>query len=244
MHPLHSGQSDEEEKDRCHLFRFLESLRLHQSEFITIEQVSSMNDLGVLFDNYLTFRNHVQKASKLWNALGAAKKFCHEIKNRRLIMKIFFTYLRPHIDHASVIWNTNTIGANALFERILRKTTAYAVNNRRYDHPDYINYEERLRQLDLLSISKRLQQMNVVLVLKMIRNELLTNLNEELRNNTQEARPGLRNPLLFGNFQSRFNSKHFMHILMNDDNNLRGTLNSNITTNTNKKNILLYLLTN
>lgn len=122
-----------------------------------IERSTSVRDLGVYFDNKLTFKIHheyVLERSRM--AYGASYRFAVGFGNRRILLLIFNVYIRPIMEYASIIWTGNSITLDSKLEEILRKTSRFVLASPHRPHlPGYVNYEERLGILRELPLRTR-----------------------------------------------------------------------------------------
>lgn len=63
-----------------------------------IQQLPTVRDLGVIFDQKLTFKSHIdQLIIKMRSLYGAAFRFCKDISNFTALPKIVMTYIVPVI---------------------------------------------------------------------------------------------------------------------------------------------------
>lgn len=133
-----------------------------------------IKDLGILFDEKLSFKNHVQtaitRASKL---LGFICRSLKPFRNIQTHKTLFYTYVRSILEYGSNIWNpyyhiyTNTI------ENIQRKFTrilCYKFNIPRD------TYEDRLKNLDMISLYHRRLYFDELLLCKIVSGKLDTEL--------------------------------------------------------------------
>lgn len=92
------------------------NLRQYYIGTAVIEEVKQHTDLGVLFENELTFKPHIdQLTSKMRSLYGAAYRFAKEIGHMRILKKI----TTPVLEYSSIVWDQHRIGCNVQLERVL-----------------------------------------------------------------------------------------------------------------------------
>lgn len=108
------------------------AINLHQYYIGTdrIQQVQEFKDLGIVFDEKLTFIPHIDDlTTKMRSLYGAAYRFAREINNFPSIVKIVQTYITPVLEYGSIIWNQDRKGCkcvlNAFFTSRLVLLSVY-----------------------------------------------------------------------------------------------------------------------
>lgn len=147
-----------------------------------ITKVKEMRDLGVLFDDKLTFDNHIAMlANKASRITAMAYKFAKEISMPSINMKIIQTYLVPILEYASVVWYpTKTRNIKALEKSLQYATRAQLKSPYRNDHPEYKSYPDRLAELNLLSMEERRNVQLIKFTSKLCRNEIKSTIGRTL----------------------------------------------------------------
>lgn len=122
-----------------------------------LERETCVRDLGVLFDAKLSFQRHHQYVNERCSkAYGAAYRFALDLGSRRMLLVIFNIYIRPILEYAAVIWTGKSITRDGKLEETLRKATRYALAApHRPNQVGYMTYENRLLQLEQLSLRTR-----------------------------------------------------------------------------------------
>lgn len=65
-----------------------------------IKRVKETSDLGIIFDEKLTFLPHIQRIYERCRIiLHQGIKLCREMNNREMIIKIYSVYIQPLIDY-------------------------------------------------------------------------------------------------------------------------------------------------
>ena len=114
-----------------------------------ISTCTQEKDLGVIFDQHLSFETHIQTAiNKANKVLGIIKRtFTH--MDSDTFLRLYKTMVRPHLEYGNAVWGPHHIGLSQDMERVQRRATRLvpACNG--------MSYEERLRFLDLFSLKYR-----------------------------------------------------------------------------------------
>ena len=112
-----------------------------------IKTVSSITDLGVLYDRQLNFRDHYQsvvsKSNKAIFMLSKHFKFSsHKIK-----LMLYKTYILPIVNYASSVWNPTKVRDIAFVEKVQRHATKYFILRN-----SNLNYYDRISNCNLITL--------------------------------------------------------------------------------------------
>lgn len=78
-----------------------------------MERVRAMRDLGVIFDNKLTFNKHIDaKIAKAFSMLGFLKRICYDFTSLIALNTVYCSLVRSQLESASVVWSP--IGVNQI----------------------------------------------------------------------------------------------------------------------------------
>ena len=96
--------------DKCHVFttgnpskiKYVHAYAIGDS---VLELVSSEKDLGVVFDNTLSFEEHiVNKVKKANSMVGMIRRsFLH--LSPEMFSTLYITFVRPHREYAHAVWS-------------------------------------------------------------------------------------------------------------------------------------------
>jgi hypothetical protein len=122
-----------------------------------LEFVDSHRDLGVVVDNQLRFHGHVRDIVR--RAAGLCSSLLRSTVNRspEFMVTIFVTHVWPIIDnYCSCVWNVGFVEDMHLMESVHRRWTKqeYGLSN--------VDYNARLRALDLFSIRGRVLRAGLI----------------------------------------------------------------------------------
>ena len=99
--------------------------------------------LGVILDNKLTWRQHIENIKNKNNkGLGIIKKMRHFLKKDTLV-SLFYAFLKPYIDYGSLTWGGNANTHLLKLKQTLNKAMKIMAFRSKYESakPLYISYK-------------------------------------------------------------------------------------------------------
>ena len=114
-----------------------------------IAQVETVNDLGVLINSKLNFKNHIHQIVNKANQRKSLIFRCFLTRNPSHLKRAFITYTRPLLEYASTVWSPSYITEIFLIESVQRDFT------KRIPGLSHLSYHERLSALGLQSLEHR-----------------------------------------------------------------------------------------
>jgi hypothetical protein len=111
-----------------------------------IEEISSVRDLGVVFQTNLLFSSHIDYiCSKALRVLGFINRNTKGFKNELCLTTLFTSLVRPILEYCSVLWNPSQTGLVEMIERVQRRFLRLIAYKR--------NINFNINQIELTSIS-------------------------------------------------------------------------------------------
>ena len=125
-----------------------------------LDHVCSEKDLGVTFDNDLSFEKHLFNQVKKANSMvGLIKRsFFHLTPD--LFRELYVTFVRPHLEYAQVIWSPKLRKHSELLEGVQRRAT------RIVEACKHQPYSNRLQQIGIPTLEYRRSVGDMVEVFK------------------------------------------------------------------------------
>lgn len=135
-----------------------------------------VKDLGILFDEKLSFINQVNsmvhRASKLLGFIFRSLKPFTKISTH---LTLFYSYIRNLLEYGSQIWNTYYHTYTNTIENIQRKFTRMICYKFKMPRG---TYQSRLKSLNMISLFHRRVYIDEVLLYKIVSGKLVTNITD------------------------------------------------------------------
>ena len=131
-----------------------------QNDQQKIAECTEEKNLGVTFDPKLTFDVHIHNVvSKANRMLGIIKR-TFMCLNKDSFLKLYKSFVRPHLEYANVIWAPYLKRQSIYIENVQRRAT------RLLKFCAGLSYEERLRSLHLHSLKGRRDRGDLIQIYK------------------------------------------------------------------------------
>lgn len=143
---------------KCTVMSYRKSQALFQFPYsinnVTLMYVSSCRDLGVIFDNRLTFKNHLANiTASAFKTLGFVVRTTKNFKNINAIKILYFALVRTKLEYASIVWSPIYKKQILEIEKVQRKFIKYLLFKISGEYPargtDYLDLCERVKMLTL-----------------------------------------------------------------------------------------------
>ena len=151
--------------DKCHVLTLGEHHNIMHTQRYTIEgkeleHVFEEKDLGVTIDSRLQFDEHVaEKIKKANNMVGLIRRSFSYLDGH-LFKKLFTTFVRPHLEYAQSVWSPHLQKYINAIEKVQIRATKLV------DGLKHLEYEERLKKLDLPTLAHRRTRGDLIEVFK------------------------------------------------------------------------------
>ena len=129
-----------------------------------IAEVKEEKDLGVLIDNQLNFRGHVQHQVNEANVGLGSVRHTFKYLDHLSIKILYKSLIRPHLEYATVIWSPQSKRMKDAIEQVQRRATRLVVGM------DKLSYSQRLRKLELPTLEFRRQRADQIQIFKLTHN--------------------------------------------------------------------------
>ena len=136
----------------------------HDNKTYILDQLSSINDLGVTFDSKLSFKDHIsQKINKAYSILGIIKRNFIHMDEISFIL-LYKTMVRPHLEYANSVWCPYKKGDIKDIEKVQKRATKLVIKFKGMSYPD------RLLHLKLPTLKYRRLRGDMIEVFKITHN--------------------------------------------------------------------------
>lgn len=157
-----------------------------------LEKKTSFCDLGVMFDMKCTFNLHVDYIlNKAYSKLGCIIRWGREFNDPSLLMTLFCSLVRPHVEYCSSLWCVRYQNNICRIES-LQKQFLLRMNRQRINFNQIQPYKERLKDRNLMTLEDRRIMQNILFVFNVLNgktdfNFMLNHLSINVR--TRPSRP-------------------------------------------------------
>jgi hypothetical protein len=130
----------------------------------TIKETSEEKDLGVTFDQQLSFETHIHNkiatANKMFNIIRRSYKFLDVVT----FIPLYKSMVRSHLDYASTVWHPMTTKLKDDIESVQRRATKQIPSLKHLSYPD------RLKKLNLPTLAYRKIRGDIIEAYKIVSN--------------------------------------------------------------------------
>ena len=209
---------------------------------IVLSRVTSMRDLGVIYDQTLSFNNHINQLTKECLQLFAlVRRFGRELTDPHAILAIYTGLVQSKLDFASVIWRPHYSGQIQRLEAIQKKFVKFALRNLGWNYEQLPPYQQLCMLVDLDTVLSRHKITDVVFFTNVISGKVRSQLlSSRLCLNTNPAT--LRRRRVFDSpLRSRNYSQHEATCrFMNEFNRIQDVISLNMTPDTIRRKLRLF----
>ena len=137
-----------------------------------LQRVSTVNDLGILFDESLSFTDHIEAICKdSMKLLGFIIRSTKDFTNIHTLKLLFVSLVRSKLEYLTVIWSPFYACHILRIERIQHKFLR-VINYRLGYSIDQLNYKDLMSSLNLLSLDNRRSQNYAIVLFKLLNYEI------------------------------------------------------------------------
>ena len=165
-----------------------------------LKVVSEVKDLGVIFDQTLSFRQHVNYVyTSCLKLCGFIFRTCNDIKNIKCIQTLYHSLIRSRLEYCAIIWNPYYQKDILKLEKIQRRYLKYVYFKIYKQYPrQNLNYSILLSCTNDKSLHYRRLLMGVKFIYNLLHNKISCQQIFSILN-FSDRRVSTRNPLLFTN---------------------------------------------
>lgn len=201
--------------NKCAVVSYTRNLRPilfdYTFEGITIQRVTSFKDLGVIFDQKLSFELHLNSIiNKANSTLGFVKRFSKEFRDPYVIKSLYSTLVRPHLEYASQIWSPFYSSHISRIESIQKNFLRFALRHLPWNnHLILPPYRDRLKLIDLKTLEFRRTVADIFFIIQVKNNCIISDYTRAKIDSLINTRNRFRSENIFRTMSHRTNyGKH------------------------------------
>jgi len=128
-----------------------------------LETTEEEKDLGVIMDSTFKVGNQCGKAAKKANGILGMISRTFTCRNKKIITGLYKSLVRPHLDYCVQVWRPHMEKDKELLEKVQRRMT------RMVQECKGLDYEKRLKIVNLTTLETRRQRADLLEVYKIIK---------------------------------------------------------------------------
>lgn len=135
----------------------------------TLSRVTSVRDLGVIFDDRLTFGLHIENVvARSYRMVGFIRRSTQDFKNVQTVRSLYFAYVQSLHDYACAVWQPFHACHFKELDRVQKSAIKHLCFIEKKDLFDSKTIVQWRSHFHLLSPSARMQYLNTCLLWKLI----------------------------------------------------------------------------
>lgn len=161
---------------KCKTMSFFRTTRpahhIYTIEGQPLEAVEQINDLGVTFDQNLSFNTHIDNIIvKSLRMLGFVKRNAKHMNDTKAITCLYFSLVRSFLEYCSVVWSPSYATHRKRLEGVQNKFLKFLLYKHRFPSSG-IPYEVRLMLCGIKSLESRRRDALFLFLYKLLNNKL------------------------------------------------------------------------
>ena len=129
-----------------------------------IQQVTEEKDLGIIIDDKLKFKQHINQQTKKANQRLGMIKRSFDFMDKDIFLTLFKSIVRPHLEYGNSVWSVIYKKEAIQLENVQRRATKQIKNIQ------HKTYTQRLKYLGLPSLQYRRLRADMVETYKILNN--------------------------------------------------------------------------
>lgn len=136
-----------------------------------IERANTIKDLGILLDNKLSYKSHINYViGKAKSILGWIKRYSYEFDDPWIIKRLFETFVLPILEYASHIWSPTAQVDCIRIESLQKQFLLYALRKFGWaDRFDLPSYRDRLLYFHMNTLEDRRRIYQIIFIFALLK---------------------------------------------------------------------------
>lgn len=161
---------------KCHVISFSRRSSLLTVDYHinseVLNRLTTTNDLGIIMDSKLTFKDHIEKiVNNGKRILGFMKRRAKEFNDPYVTKVLYTSLVRPSLEYASVVWNGSVgeTGARRI-ESIQKQFLLFALRNLGWRQDTFVlpSYTARLQLINIQTLERRRRSFDIMFVFDLV----------------------------------------------------------------------------
>ena len=154
--------------DKCVTMRIMsKTKKLNVKEYYNMDEtklktVYREEDLGIIFDNKLSFEEHINSKVKKANSLAGMLRRSFVHLDKAMFKQLFTSIIRPHLEYGATIWNPHSKKLIVMIENVQRRAS------RQIPGLSHLTYQERLEAMNLPALQFRRYRGDMIEMYKLL----------------------------------------------------------------------------
>ena len=136
-----------------------------------LQPVSHLKDLGVIVSSDLSWSAHVNTIASRARGIAAWVLSAFKTRDRTTMLTLYKSLIRSHLEYCCPVWSPHKISDMEQIESVQRTFTS------RIWGVQHLNYWERLKSLNIMSLQRRRERYLVILMWKILHGNCPNDLN-------------------------------------------------------------------
>lgn len=139
----------------------------------TLEKVDNINDLGILLDHRLNFREHIAlTVNKANSVLGFMKRWAKEFSDPYITKQLYTSLVRPILEYGSIVWDPcYNIHINSI-ESVQKQFLIFCLRGLGWNSLVLPSYVSRLNLIKLPTLKSRRVMLGISFLIGLIHGDV------------------------------------------------------------------------
>ena len=134
---------------------------------------NTVKDLGVMYDNKLTFQTHIDtKINEANKNLGFILRLCKEFNNPKTLQNLYQAFVRPQLEYATIIWNPDTKKQILQIEKLQSKFLRCLTYRQTGFYPRMVGSHSLNKNYNMMTLEQRRMITDLQFLYKIFNNQI------------------------------------------------------------------------
>ena len=155
----------------------------YEIDSIKLKRVELIKDLGIIFDQRMSFKPHIDKiVSSGYSILGFVKRRAKEFNDPHITKSLYCSLVQSSLEYASVIWAPYYQIDSKRIESVQKQFLLFALKPLGFQGFHLPSYESRLLLLNMTTLENRRELASVLFAFDILRGNIkIKNLSDRIK---------------------------------------------------------------